>query len=393
MEPRVEPGRPTEIRKKVDGRITRIRDPLTGKNTFVEGTTEKKISDVWRLPLINSMSSERLGYGTQKPEALLERIVKASSNPGDIVADFFCGSGTTLAVAERLSRRWIGADLGRFAIHTTRKRLMEVENCKHFEILNLGKYERQIWQGSTFGKNTQPEPLLIFDYLKFILDLYGALPLAGMTHLHGKKGRAMVHIGAVDAPVTIDEVNNCLQECLATRQTELHVLGWEWEMGLNNLMIEQAKSQGVRLIPLSIPREVMEQQAVDKGDVQFHQLAYLEAEPEVDGLRARVKLVDFVIANTELIPDEVRTKIKKWSDFVDYWAVDWDFQSDTFVNQWTSYRTRQDRSLALKTDWHTYATPGVYRVLIKAIDIFGIDTSQTVEVTVNAEGKAKKGKA
>jgi DNA modification methylase len=88
-------------------------------------------------------SKEILGYPTQKPEALLDRVIRTSSDEGDLVADFFCGSGTTLAVAEKLGRRWIGTDLGRFAIHTSRKRLLDISGCKPFEVLNLGKYERQ----------------------------------------------------------------------------------------------------------------------------------------------------------------------------------------------------------------------------------------------------------
>ena len=104
---------------------------------------------------ISSQAKELLDYPTQKPEALLERIIKASSNGKDIVADFFCGSGTTLAVAEKLGRKWIGSDLGKFAIHTTRKRLVGVQrelktkgqDYRAFEILNLGKYERQHYIG------------------------------------------------------------------------------------------------------------------------------------------------------------------------------------------------------------------------------------------------------
>ena len=86
------------------------------------------IQSVWTdLAPINSQASEDTEYATQKPEALLERILSASSNPGDLVADFFCGSGTTLAVAEKLGRKWIGCDLGQFAIHTSRKRLIGVQ--------------------------------------------------------------------------------------------------------------------------------------------------------------------------------------------------------------------------------------------------------------------------
>ncbi len=170
--------------------------------------------------------------------------------------------------------------------------------------------------------------------LQWLLGLWTRYKLVAVfEHLHGKKDNAVVHVGAVDAPVTIDEVFNCLDECQAARQKELHVLGWEWEMGLNGLMTEEAKGRGIKLLMLHIPREVMEPQAVEKGDIRFFELAYLEADVHVEGRTATVELTDFVIPNTELIPQEVRQKVRKWSDYVDYWAVDWNFQNDTFMNQ------------------------------------------------------------
>lgn len=332
-----------------------------------------------------SVEGEYLGYRTQKPEKLLERVIKASTNEGDLVADVFGGSGTTLAVAERLGRRWIGCDLGRYAIHTTRKRLLEIKNCKPFDTLNLGKYERQYWQGVTFGKNKTVTEQALFDYLAFMLRLYGAQPVTGMAQLHGKKGRAMVHVGAVDAPVTIDEINAAIAECVKVKQNELHVLGWEWEMGLHDLMTAEAQRQGVKLILRTIPREVMEQQAVDKGDLAFFELAYLEFEVKTPKkLTAQIKLTNFVIPNTDLIPDEIRAMIKKWSDYIDYWAVDWNFQNDTFMQGWVTYRTRRDRSLALTSDSYTYEKAGTYRVLVKVVDIFGNDTTQAIDVKVSA---------
>ena len=164
-------------------------------------------------------SKEILGYPTQKPEMLLERIVNSSSRPGDLVADFFCGSGTTLAVAEKLGRRWIGCDLGRWSVHVTRKRLLGTENCKPFEILNLGRYERQYWQGVTFGGKDKPvTEQALYEYLAFILKLHGSWPVSGLSHLHGKKGRAMIHVGAVDAPVTIGEIESAVEECVKLKQ-------------------------------------------------------------------------------------------------------------------------------------------------------------------------------
>ncbi len=373
------------VRGMVDGRLVRLKDK---KGEYIKRDKENvgvPMHDVWEdINFIGPTSQERLGYATQKPEALVERIILASSTEGSLVADLFSGSGTTCVVAEKMKRRYIGCDLSRWAIHTTRKRLLDIEGCKPFEILNLGKYERQYWQGVTFKKGQKEgQQLAIFEYLKFVLKLYGAEPLAGMEHLHGKKGGAVIHVGAVDAPVTIDEINACLDECKAIKQKELHILGWEWEMGLYEIITEAAKGRGIRLLLLQIPREVMEQQAVQKGDVRFFELAYLEVKIKSEkGRKVTVELKDFVIPNTELIPQEVRDKVKKWSDFIDYWAIDWDFRNDTFMQGWVDYRTRKNRSLSLKSDPHIYEKPGKYTIMVKVVDIFGNDTSQLFETEV-----------
>jgi DNA modification methylase len=386
------PHRPEYVarfKKDKGGRLYRDDvNPTAGgaRTIYLDDVPGDIVDSVWDdIPPVNPMGSERWDYPTQKPEALIERIIRASSNEGDLVADFFCGSGTTLAVAEKLGRRWIGCDLGRWGIHVSRKRLLGIEGCKPFEVLNLGKYERQYWQGVTFGeaKDKTVAEHALYEYLAFILRLYGAQPVAGLVHLHGKKAKAMIHIGAVDAPVTIAEIDAAADECAKLKQGELHVLGWEWEMGLYDLMVEAAKKKGVKLLLLQIPREVMEPQAAAKGDVRFFELAYLEAEiKQSKKLTAHVGLKDFVIPNTELIPEDVRGKVKKWSDYIDYWAVDWDFRNDTFMQGWVAYRTRKERKLPLVSDSHAYDERGKYRILVKVIDIFGNDTSQAFDVEV-----------
>jgi adenine-specific DNA-methyltransferase len=379
---------PPETMKRLDmeGKLYYTKTGTPRFKRYLDEMPGAPLHDLWTdIARINSQAEERLDYDTQKPEALLKRIIEISSKPGDLVADFFCGSGTTAAVAEKTNRRWIACDLGRWAIHLTRKRLLSIEGARPFEVLNLGKYERQYWQGMTFGRakdKTQTEQAL-FEYLAFILKLYRAQPISGMSHIHGKKSKALVHIGAVDAPVTIGEIEAAIDECAKLKQSELHVLGWEWEMGLYDLMLGAAKKKGVKLLLLQIPREVMEQQAAAKGDVRFFELAYLEAEiKQTKKLTATVTLKDFVIPNTELIPEEIRSLVKKWSDYIDYWAVDWDFQSDTFMQGWVAYRTRKERKLPLASDSHTYPKPGKRRILVKVIDIFGNDTSQAFDVEV-----------
>jgi len=372
--------------KKVDSEGRKYRDDRrSGIKQFVDELKGIPIADVWRD--IKSFqqaatSSEYIGYPTQKPTPLIERIIRSSSKEGDIVADFFCGSGTTAAVAEKLNRRWILSDLGRFAIHTARKRLLDM-SAKPFIIQNLGKYERHRWVKLN-GRYK--------NYLKFILELYHAEPVEGFTNLHGKKDKAFVRIGAVDAPVTLSEIREALGECKENKIKSLDVLGWEWEMGLHDLVKEEAERYSVKLSTFQIPREVMELNVSDpkiKEDIHFYELAYLEVELKAKGKKAIITLKDFIIPNPELLPEEVKDKVKNWSDFIDYWSVDWMFnqhgeeseEDDTFHNMNQRYRTRKEPKLELSMDYE-YKKAGKYNILVKVIDIFGNDTTKLIEVKV-----------
>jgi DNA modification methylase len=341
------------------------------------------IGDVWDdTPPVNPQARERLGYDTQKPEALLERIIKSSSDENSIVLDCFIGSGTTAAVAEKLGRRWIAVDIGRFAIHTTRKRLLDIPQCKPFVVANLGRYERQVWQQATTGEAYGA-------YLDFIVDLYGGTPLRGFTVLHGAIGPRAIHVGAVDAPVSAAEIKDALDEAKTAGHPGLDVLGWEWELGLHEMIEDEARARGLDLRLRRIPREVMDPRAVASGDVDFHELAYIKVAATVRKRAVAVTIEDFVLPNPELVPPSVRDKITGWADYVDYWAVDFAYgradnsggATGTFRNQWQSYRTRADRSLEL-TAQHDYDEPGLHTALVKVVDIFGNDTTTAIPVTV-----------
>jgi hypothetical protein len=227
------------------------------------------VSDFWEdIKVINSMAREAVGFATQKPEALLDRIIKASSNEGDLVLDCFVGSGTTAAVAEKLNRRWIACDLGRFAIHTTRKRLLGIPGVKPFVVQNLGKYERQAWQAAEFSGCSAGVPTgdanaamrtsplqREMAYRKFILDLYHATPITGHTWLHGAKGGRMVHVGAVDAPVTLADVKAIAKEVWRGAGTgkdtppraSVDILGWEFAFELNETAKQVAAESRVEV--------------------------------------------------------------------------------------------------------------------------------------------------
>lgn len=330
-------------------------------------------------------SPERLNYPTQKPEALLERIIRASSNEGDLVLDCFCGSGTTAAVAEKLKRRWIACDLGRFAIHTTRKRLLGIDNIRPFVVQNLGKYERQVWQKAEFGEEAAFQ---IRRYRKFILDLYYAEMVEGYTWLHGKKSGRMVHVGSVDSPVAVGEVRQMaieFQRALGSGKNAptlagVDILGWDFALDMNETAKQIAAEAGVKVRFLRIPQEVLEQKAVDQGDIQFFELAALQIDKLIKGREISIELTDFMIPPDD-VPVDVRKAVRHWEDWIDYWAVDFNYRDDTFHNQWQTYRTRKDRTLLLRANY-TYTEPGEYVVLVKAIDILGNDTTKTLTVKV-----------
>jgi adenine-specific DNA-methyltransferase len=358
-----------------------IRKSNSGKIEHWIAPSENKFMDTVWMDL--SAYSFNFSYDTEKSEDLLDRIINIYTNENAVVADLFAGSGTTGAAAEKCGRRWILADLSRYSIHTIRKRLLDIDNCKPFIVQNLGRYERQYWQGVTFRKKSG-EQIPIYEYLEFILKLYNAEPITGMLHIHGRKGKRLIHVGAIDAPITLSEIQDSIAEVRKASQSALDILGWEWEMGLHDVVEKEAKISGIQLRLFSIPRDVMDKRAVERGDITFYELAYLEAEACKNKYGEYViELKNFAIPNLDLIPEEVRDKIKKWSDYIDYWAVDWDWASneqETFHNMWQSYRTRKERKLELKSDPNQYEKKGKHSIMVKVIDIFGNDTTKVLEV-------------
>lgn len=373
--------------KLVLGRIKKLVKelgrPLRPDDVLFDFDAEFKTQDdvFYDISIIKGNAAENLAYDTQKPEKLIQRVIEAFSPPRALVLDCFAGSGTTPAVAEKLGRKWVAVDIGRFAIHTTRKRLMDIPQCKPFEVANLGRYERQVWQQATTGEAYSA-------YLDFVVALYGAVPLDSFTYLHGTLDAHAVHVGAVDAPVSGAEIKDAVEEARSAGYTALDVLGWEWELGLHDMIADEARARGVHLRLRRIPREVMDPRVVASGEFVFHELAYAKVATTVRKCTVDVTLEDFVLPNPELVPTGVRDKITGWADYVDYWAVDFTFEQggahgadDTFRNQWQSYRTRASRSLEL-TAQHTYDDPGPHTVLVKVVDVFGNDSTTAVPVSV-----------
>jgi site-specific DNA-methyltransferase (adenine-specific)/adenine-specific DNA-methyltransferase len=450
-----------------------LRNPNVGSSRCVK----RYLEDVKGIPLqdiwdeVGRMKGGT-DYPTQKPDRLVERVINIGSKEGDLIADFFCGSGTTAAVAERLGRKWIATDLGKFGIHTTRKRLIQVQRdlkaagkpFRAFEVLNLGRYERQAYlnvPGRLTGK--QKEHALARKEAEFrdlILRAYRAEPLSEKTFFHGKQSGRLVVVGPVNLPVGRLFIEEVIIECRKRGASRVDVLAFEFEMGLFPAVLHEAKQKGIDLAPKTIPPEVFDKRAVEKGQVRFHDVAYIEVTPRFDNqnrLALAVELTDFSVYYSQGLVESIAAELKEgksevvcesgrlikinkdrqgvvtrevltkqWTDWVDYWAVDFDYESRKeiikvprgsglggvqgflpghepaqrdleliaedfeerwtgafiFENEWQSFRTRQNRVLELMSASHVYQKPGAYVVAVKVIDIFGNDTMTLVRLTV-----------
>jgi adenine-specific DNA-methyltransferase len=373
---------------EAQGRLYYTNQGTPYLKSYLDEQPGRPVQNIWNDIFMTKSGEERLGYETQKPEALLKRILTASSNEGDLVLDCFIGSGTTAAVAEKLKRRWIACDLSRFAIHTTRKRLLSISGVRPFLVQNLGKYERQLWAGAEFDSGSGKHADRQRAYAEFILKLYQAAPLNGYAWLHGVKGGRMIHVGSVDAPVSVGDVTQMAAEFKravgtgkdAPKTNGVDVIGWDFAFELNEVAKQQAAAANIQLRFLRIPSDVMDKRAVEQGDIHFFELAALNVDVKANKKDVRLELTDFVIPPDD-VPEDVRRAVKHWSQWIDYWSVDWNNKGDTFHNEWQTYRTRKDNALSLETS-HVYSEPGEYTIVVKVIDILGNDTTKTVKVKV-----------
>jgi DNA modification methylase len=448
-------------RLRSEGKIYDYPSGKIGLKRFLDEQKGEIISDIWSdISEVNSVAIERVGYATQKPESLLERIIKASSNEGDIIADFFMGSGTTLAVAEKLGRKWIGSDLGKFAVHTTRKRMIGVQRelkaqdkpWRAFEILNLGKYERQHYIGVNPNLREEEQRRQLEEreaaFTNLILHAYRAEETNGFKTFQGKKAGRVVAVGPINLPVTRLFVEEVINECRQKHLTRVDILAFEFEMGLFPNVQEEAKTKGIDLAMKYIPRDVFDKRAIEKNQVVFHDVSFIEVKPIVKGNKLSLELTDFSVFYSQDSVDNAaaalangKNKIvvekgqiikvtkdkdgivsrdvltKNWTDWIDYWSVDFDFENKkevirvkrergqghlegmepnqmqlpdyeevwtgdyVFENEWQSFRTKKDRKLELVSVAQE-CPKGRRKVAVKVVDIFGNDTMKVIEVSI-----------
>jgi len=403
--------------------------------------------DVWNIDMVGRTSVERLDYPTQKPEELLKRIIESSTNEGDIVADFFGGSGTTASVAEKLGRKWITSDLGKFSINTIRKRMITVQrnlkqqdkNWRAFEILNVGKYERGLLVASHTGLdsdkiNDEIQTNKNKQFEKIILEAYGAKSVDTLASFVGTKNNRLISVGPLNLPVTRLFVEKIIEDSQRNQITKVDILAFEYEMGLFPNIQDEARKLGVDISFKYIPRDIFDKRAVQSGQVKFHDVAYVEVKLYTDKNIVQIELIDYSVgyqqdsidsadkdigkSGTKIIVENGQIiKLKKdkdgiikrdlltknWSDWIDYWAIDWDFANRKeivniknqvtgefeahwtgdfiFENEWQSFRTKSDRSIELKSVKKEIAF-GKRKIAIKVVDIFGNDTMKIVDVLI-----------
>jgi adenine-specific DNA-methyltransferase len=393
--------RATMERLYSEGRIELARKPggRPRLRRFLDEGAGVPLGSVWTdIYPVNSQAKERLGYDTQKPEALLERIIKASTNDDSLVVDFFAGSGTTASVAERLGRRWVTSDLGKPSTMITRKRLID-QNAKPFLYQAIGDY--QVEQArSTLGRSFR-----VGDLAKVVLDLFGALPLPPEDNVNGSLGRlpSTRTLVFADSPSRLTTAST-LRRAQGYRDSKLGgfdrvvVLGWNFSAGIGQ---DITALNDPNLEVLVIPPDLLDRlkkKGADKlaSEVRFASLQYLQADiasrkETGDGEELRVDLRNYVLLSPEAInlDDKNRAALQRVMNkeplaLIEYWAVDPDYDGEVFRSVWQDYRGNTDNDddplrVVTTARLQLPKKDGQRRVCVRAVDVFGFESEVVVD--------------
>ena len=361
------------------------------------------LNDVWDdIQFLRGNHPERTTYATQKPEALLERIIKASSNEGDLVCDFFGGSGTTAAVAERLGRRWITTDIGKPAALVMRKRLIDQE-AKPFLYQAVGDYQKQAFAGSGIKR--------VGDLSQIVLGLYGALPfsaeqLADRNFGYMKESRTLVMVDSpnkLTGPATVKRAYEAKGSLLGGGWHKVVVLGWNFSYDISQAIKEYA-DKGVEI--LVIPPDLIDKLSkkgfrnlIQSGSIRFSSLQYMILKPitlerlDAEQDQIHVALENYVLISPDNLPLDDTNKEKLQQvlandplALIEYWSIDPDYDGVTFRSQWQDYRenTGNDND-PLHCVYHTsliVPRKASRTVCVKAVDVFGYEAMVTEQLVV-----------
>lgn len=363
-------------------------------------------------------------YPTQKHENLLTRIVECFSKENDLVLDAFVGSGTTLISAEKINRSWIGIDNSKFAIHTARKRLIELNGkpkgkkgegmykVQPFTVENMGYYQRGMkWDPIQVSEQADA-------YRKAIIELFGGEYSPYSKLLHGKKRGSWVHVGPLSAPIIAEQIQAIAKEVKDTEFKKVYVLSADFtahhQRDIDKIKGDLDVQVMVRLIPASAIEEVKhrlelmrqgakEQELVSEmPSIAFFAPLTVKVNSVVDGKEVMIELAGLEVDAESFLESqkpERREELKKWLEqekswqsFVDFWAVDWDYQDlnggenePIFENEWQSFRKRNGKKFAedlVFKAFYTYEKPSEYTIAVKVTDVFGNDGIITRRVAV-----------
>jgi len=375
----------------------------------LEGFT---VDSVWDIKPVDPKDLNRTGFVTQKPDELLERILEASSNEGDLVADFFVGSGTTLAVAEKLNRRWIGCELGKVGIQVTRARLVDMQ-AKPFLIENIGNYQREMIY-LTGGR--------IWEMQVLILKLYGATPRDKTSGLGIRKGEdgteELVYVGYPDRPITAkkaEELAIQAQKLDGRGYKRLVILGWDYEYNYQEILESRLNALKdklkVKIESRDIPPDIYDylKKAKTEDDIEsfadkvkFYERPYLRldkpkikacpsasGEPDKVQIEIAIKryvLMDIPVSRTSAKEQETYNALMKlakdnFAVLIDYWAIDWDYDGFTFKSQWQAFRGNGKKTKTVPVvATETLEKKKKRTIAVRVVDIFGNDADAIIEV-------------
>ena len=399
-------SRKRNLVQMIDGIKVSMRDE--NGNVVYRQQEDKPVSDFWDdtdcwddLYQVGKTGHERIGYATQKPEALLERIIKASSNEGDLVCDFFGGSGTTAAVAERLGRRWIIGDIGKPASLVMRKRFIDQE-VKPFLYQSIGDYQKE-----AFRNNKRYQR--VGDLSQVVLGLYGALPFApeqcndrNFGYVKGTRTLVMVDSpNRLTTAATIKRAVEAKASLLGGGWDKVVVLGWNFAFDISQAIQQY---QNANVVVLVIPPDLLDKlskkgykKLIDDRSVRFSSLQYLSAalvnvyhrgdQDELD-----IALKDYVLLSPDNIPLDDKDKEKLCEvmeedplSLIEYWSIDPDYDGVTFRSTWQDYRENTDNeddplhciySTRLRVPHKEQRT-----VCVKAVDVFGFESQVVLNAT------------
>ena len=358
------------------------------------------IKDYWEINILHPKAKERTGYLTQKPEALLERIIKASSNENSIVADFFAGSGTTGAVAEKLGRRWIMSDFGKPANMIMRKRLIDQE-AKPFLYQAVGDYQREIFASTKDFKR-------VGDLSQVVLNLFGAIPFVDENtprNLGQLKGtRTLVYVDSPNKMTGLSTIKKAqeLRESFMGGWNKIVILGWNFTFDIASILKDIDRKQ---LEVLVIPPDLLDKlksksdykKLIDTNKIRFSSLQYLTIkEPKIDTFSTEedeleIELENYVLLSPDALPldDKYKEQLQKViaNDplaLIEYWSVDPDYDGETFRSKWQDYRENKynDNDPLRVIKYAKIQVPHKEHrtICVKAVDVFGFESVVVKEI-------------